>query len=57
METTMKKTKTKTGIISLKTGNGWEPWGIGTFAEAVEAKIGTGAQAFAYCPLTPRGEG
>ncbi len=49
--------KAKTGIISLKTENGWEPWGIGTFAEAVEAKIGTGATAFAYCPLTPRGEG
>lgn len=57
METTMKKTKVKTGIISLKTESGWEPWGIGTFAEAVEAKIGTGAKAFAYCPLTPRGEG
>lgn len=56
METTMKKTKVKTGIISLKTEGGWEPWGIGTFAEAVEAKIGTGARAFAYCPLTPRGE-
>lgn len=56
METTMKKTKTKTGIISLKTENGWEPWGIGTFAEAVATKIETGALAFAYCPVTPRGE-
>lgn len=53
METTMKKTKT--GIISLKTESGWEPWGIGTFREAVDAKIETGALAFAYCPLTPRG--
>lgn len=55
METTMKKTKTKTGIISLKTGSGWEPWGIGTFRETVDAKIETGALAFAYCPVTPRG--
>ena len=55
METTMKKTKTKTGIISLKTESGWEPWGIGTFREAVDAKIETGALSFAYCPVTPRG--
>lgn len=55
METTMKKAKV--GLITLKTKSGWEPWGIGTFAEAVDAKIETGALAFAYCPLTPRREG
>ncbi len=55
MERTMTTKKTKTGIISLKTESGWEPWGIGTFREAVDAKIETGALSFAYCPVTPRG--
>lgn len=52
MESTIKVTRT--GIISLKTEGGWEPWGIGTFADALAAKAETGARAFAYCPLTPR---
>nr|DAW36129.1 MAG TPA: hypothetical protein [Caudoviricetes sp.] len=55
METTMKKTKT--GLITLKTERGWEPWGIGTFREGAEAQAEAGARAFAYCPLTPRREG
>lgn len=54
MEKTIKKTKV--GIISLKTERGWEPWGFGTFRDAVATKIETGARAFAYCPITPRGD-
>ncbi len=55
METTMKKTKT--GLITLKTESGWVPWGIGTFMDGVRMQIENGARAFAYCPITPRGEG
>ena len=46
----------RTGLITLKTERGWEPWGIGTFREGAEAQAEAGAHAFAYCPLTPRRE-
>lgn len=43
----------KTGIITLKLADGWIPWAIGTFRDALRLKADTGATAFAFCPVTP----
>ncbi len=45
--------KMKTGIITLKLADGWIPWAIGTFKDALQLKADTGATAFAFCPVTP----
>lgn len=41
----------KLGYISVYTAKGWEPWGIGTFSDAVRAKIETGARLFHFVSL------
>ncbi len=44
----------KKGIISLKTARGWEPWGIGTFRDALRAVAETGNRCFSFRTLGTR---
>ncbi len=43
-----KRHASRTGLISFKTENGWEPWGIGTFADALDLaeESGNGFMSF-----------